>query len=120
MKLPQRYSELLRAEVDALAGEYLPGWRVTLVDRPEDGEEDCEASISWSRHTFDADLWLSLSIINAPREERRATIIHELVHPLFRELRLAFCPDEEDDPDGYARWEHAEELIVERVSLAAS
>lgn len=115
-----RYTPELRREANLLAGELLPGWQITLVEeRPEELDEDTAAGTSYSEHTFHVDLWLSDdTLAEADPRELRVTLVHELLHPLFRDLREEYMPDREEKPSGHARWTHLEELVVERIALA--
>jgi len=110
-----RYSQGVIDVVAFWAARLVPGWRVNLVDeRPGD---DCHyAAVSWGDSNFALDIWLSDEAMMEPWTELTATIIHELLHPLFRELRQGFMP-EPGDPAREA-WVHQEELIVERISTA--
>lgn len=116
MRYPRRVVE----RVEHYRALLLPGWRVELQDElPEYAADDPpDALISWADHLFVCRLWLSREVVEGADSSLNATIVHELMHPLFRELRTEFMPDEEDDPAGHARWEHHEEMLVERVALA--
>ena len=116
LPVAERYSKPLRKEIEALAGQFLPGWRIILTDEPPDPEDaDNLAVVSWPEHAFEIKLWLADKTIESEPDLRRVTIIHELIHPLFRELRAEFKPDDGPKAD---RWEHFEEMIIERLSVA--
>lgn len=115
LPVAERYSKPLCKEIEALAGQFLPGWRIILTDEPP-GPEDADnlAVVSWPEHAFEIRLWLSDKTLASEPDLRRVTIIHELIHPLFRELRAEFKPDGGPKAD---RWEHFEEMIIERLSV---
>lgn len=117
MKL-ERYSEAVRSLVAELAGSYLPGWRIKLEDELDDDTNLAE--VGWSDHLFVATLWLSDELLGSNDQQFiAAVIVHEFMHVLMRDLRIDFMPDKEEDPEGWERWRHLEELLVERVSIAA-
>lgn len=111
-----RYTPLVRAEVNDVRALLLPGWQVQLVEEPPADEESPAAVIGWHDHLFTASLWLSDEVLSGEREYRKSTIVHEMMHPLFRGLRTAFMPEEGSEDE--ALWVHLEEQIVERVALA--
>lgn len=115
-----RYSSEVRLLVGEYAAKLLPGWQVEFWETVEDrAPEDLGAAlVSWREYGFSCRLWLSDDIMRGPEHELRVTIIHELLHPLFRDLAEDFRPDYTDDSRGHARWERYEELIVERIALA--
>ena len=114
----ERYNARVRSLVAELAGSYLPGWRIELEDDPDDDTNLAE--VGWSDHLFVATLWLSDELL-AHKDQAfvAAVIVHELLQVLMRDLRDEFMPDKEKDRAGWERWRHLEELLVERVSIAA-
>lgn len=116
-----RYSAFVRSRVEVYREALLPGWRIVLRDDlPDDMERDDEgpaAVIGWDDNLYTANLYLSDDVLNGGTAYLNSTIIHELMHPMFRELRFAFMPDEKSDRAGHERWEFFEERIVERVAL---
>lgn len=114
----KRYSPEVLRSVEYWRAALLPGWEILMVDAQDSDATNSAAEIYWHDHRFIAELWLSDSVLQGPALQRRATIIHEMLHPLCRELRMEFMPSIDLDPEGHERWVHLEELLIERVSLA--
>lgn len=68
-----------------------PEWRITLVDdRPEDldGNLDANAACTADDHYLHADIWINPDYLEEASSARLdVTLIHELVHLHFRDLR---------------------------------
>lgn len=108
-----KYPEWFRAEVEEWRARLLPGWRLELTTDADD--EDSAAWIQWQDHRDVARAWFGPEATHGGKRQRDQLIIHEMLHPLFRDLRGAFMPDDENDFD-HKLWVHLEELLVDRIA----
>jgi len=103
--------------VEQTARRLLPGWTIELLDEPPEGEEDVEnywAICDYGDNMTTLRLYLTDDILAASEDELHRTLVHEMLHPHFRELRFAFGYRDDDRPD--ETWVHFEELAVERLT----
>lgn len=112
-------SELQADILYACAARLTPGWDIEVIERPPEAiaDDPPAACILWEDHLFTARIWFSPGTLNEPEEEFRAVVLHELAHLLFRDLRMEFMPYTKGRRKR-DRWEHMEELIVERIGRA--
>lgn len=108
-----RYSDEIVRSATILAEWILPGWTVTLMDDPPEWDtatDEYWAVCDYGDNNRDLRIYLTDDLLAADSDEIVRTLVHEMLHPHFRELRFANGIREQDDPE---IWNHHEEIIVE-------
>ena len=92
----------------------LPGWTVWLKETPfDDTVEPWKywAECDYANGGSDLYIYLSDELLEQPPADITHTLIHEMLHPHFRTLRIAYGPA--DDPSSDPVWYNLEEQAVE-------
>lgn len=117
-----RYTPEFIGDVEKYRALILPEWSVELHEDREPEDDEPLAEAIWDDHAFIVRIWFSDDLINSTnRFKVRQTIVHELMHPLFRDMRQQFARIIDDFHPKHAAAEedmreHFEEVLVERVS----
>ncbi len=121
-KRRSRYPQEFIGDVEKYRALILPEWSVELHEDREPEDDEPLAEAIWDDHAFIVRIWFSDDLINSTnRFKVRQTIVHELMHPLFRDMRQQFARIIDDFHPKHAAAEedmreHFEEVLVERVS----
>ena len=114
---PREYDPDFIDHVELKARKMLPGWTITLLDEPPEDQPDegeywavCEVL----DNANNLRLYVTDDLLEQGYDEIDRTLTHEMLHPVFRELRFNFGYRDEDEPD--ETWVHYEELAVERLT----
>lgn len=102
--------------VEDLAKWLLPGWTISLMDEPPEWDPDPEhywAVCDYGDNNRDLRIYLTGRLLDEEPQMIRRTLIHEMLHPHFRELRYANGIREDQDDEV---WNHHEEIIVETMT----
>lgn len=98
---------------------HMPGWKILVMDDP--CEDDALASISWVDGKYTAQIYLCAGWMNRSSDERRETVVHEVLHLLH--FRINHVIDDARDlmhdheHDALARrYQRETELMVDHLA----